>query len=102
MTFLTTITEAEGRVVDAVRDLEQPIVEYVRKGVALADERLPTFTYPSSLPRPTEVVDSQYEFVTALLAAQHDIVKAVVEAASPLVGAPTMAPKATKATKAAA
>jgi hypothetical protein len=101
MTFLTTVTDAETKVVDAVRDLQAPIVEYVRKGVALADDRLPKVTYPASLPRPTEVIDSQYEFVTALLEAQRDIVKAVAEAVSPLVGAPAK-PAAKKATKAAA
>jgi hypothetical protein len=102
MTFLTTVTDAETKVVDAVRDLQAPIVEYVSKGVALADERLPKVTYPAGLPRPTEVIDSQYEFVTALLEAQRDIVKAVAEAVSPLVGVPAKpAPKA-KATKAAA
>jgi len=104
MTILTTVTEAEGKVVDAVRDLQEPIVEYVRKGVALADDRLPKVTYPAGLPRPTEVIDSQYEFVTALLAAQNDIVKAVAEAVSPLVGVQTPKPaaKAHKATKTAA
>jgi hypothetical protein len=101
MTFLTTVTDAETKVVDAVRDLQAPIVEYVRKGVALADDRLPKVTYPANLPRPTEVIDSQYEFVTALLEAQRDIVKAVAEAVSPLVGVPAK-PTAKKATKAAA
>ncbi|HZM30122.1 MAG TPA: hypothetical protein VFB77_06505 [Acidimicrobiales bacterium] len=101
MTFLTTVTDAETKVVDAVRDLQAPIVEYVRKGVALADDRLPNVTYPANLPRPTEVIDSQYEFVTALLEAQRDIVKAVAEAVSPLVGVPAQ-PAAKKATKAAA
>jgi hypothetical protein len=97
MSFLTTVTEAEGRVVDAVRDLQEPIVSYVRKGVALAEERLPQVTYPASLPRPTEVIDSQYEFVSALLAAQHGIVTAVAEAVSPLVGVPARKPAASKA-----
>ncbi|HET6954413.1 MAG TPA: hypothetical protein VFI47_28870 [Acidimicrobiales bacterium] len=102
MTLLTTVTDAESKVVDAVRDLQGPVVEYVRKGVDLAGERLPKLTYPDRLPRPTEVIDSQYEFVTALLAAQYDLVKAVAATVAPLVGsAPaTPAPKAAKATKA--
>jgi hypothetical protein len=103
MTILTTVTDAESKVVDAVRDLQAPVVEYVQKGVDLAEERLPKFTYPSSLPTPGEVLDSQYEFVTALLAAQYDLVKAVATTVAPLAGAPVKASKPTaKATKKAA
>jgi len=107
MTILTTVTDAEAKVVDAVRELQGPVVEYVRKGVDLAGERLPKVSYPATFPKPVEVLDSQYEFVTALLAAQHDLVKAVAETVAPLVG--VQAPKAkahtaksAKATKSAA
>jgi hypothetical protein len=104
MTILTTVTDAEAKVVDAVRELQGPVVEYVRKGVDLAGERLPQVSYPATLPKPIEVIDSQYEFVTALLAAQHELVKAVAETVAPLVGAQATPakPKATKATKSAA
>ena len=86
MSILTTVTEAESKVVEAVRDLRQPVVGYVQKGVDLAGERLPKVAYPSRLPRPGEVIDSQYEFVTSLLAAQYDLVKAVTATVAPLVG----------------
>jgi hypothetical protein len=107
MTILTTvtdaITDAESKIVDAVRDAQGPVVGYVQKGVDLAEERLPKFTYPSSLPTPSEVLDSQYEFLTALLAAQYDLVKAVASTAAPLVGVPVKTGKPTaKATKKAA
>ena len=104
MTILTTVTEAESRVVDAVRDLRSPVVEYVQKGVDLAEDRLPSFTYPSTLPKPGEVIDSQYEFITALLAAQYDLVRAVTATVAPLVGVTpaTPAKSTTKATKKAA
>jgi hypothetical protein len=102
MSILTTVTEAEAKVVDAVRDLQEPVVGYVQKGVDLAAERLPKVTYPSALPQPGEVVDSQYKFLTDLFAAQYELVKAVTVAVSPLVGASARpAAKATKATKAA-
>jgi hypothetical protein len=103
MTILTSVTDAESKVVDALRDLQVPVVGYMQKGVDLAEERLPKFTYPSSLPTPGEVLDSQYEFITALLAAQYDLVKAVASTVAPLVGAPVEASKSTaKATKKAA
>jgi hypothetical protein len=99
MSILTTVTEAEAKVVEVVRDLREPVVGYVQKGVDLAGERLPKVTYPSTLPKPGEVVDSQYEFVTALLAAQYDLVKAVTSTVAPLVGAKATPAKATKTTK---
>lgn len=87
MTILTAVTDAESKVVDAVRELQAPVVEYVQKGVDLAEDRLPPLTYPSTLPKPGEVIDSQYEFLTALLAAQYDLVKAVAATVAPLVSA---------------
>ncbi|HET9611345.1 MAG TPA: hypothetical protein VFP06_17160 [Acidimicrobiales bacterium] len=107
--ILTAVTEAEAKVVDAVRDLQEPVVGYLQKGVDFASERLPAVTYPENLPQPGEVIDSQYEFLTSLLAAQYDLVKAVTATVAPLVGAKATparaakpATKASKATKAAA
>ncbi|HEX8802818.1 MAG TPA: hypothetical protein VF743_01455 [Acidimicrobiales bacterium] len=98
--ILDTVTEAETRVVETVRNLRGPVVEYVRKGVAFADSRLPEVTYPETLPSPTAVVDSQYDFLKSLLDAQHDLVKAVVEAVAPLAGAESAPAPRTKAAKA--
>jgi len=103
--ILTAVTEAEAKVVDAVRDLQEPVVGYLQKGVDFASERLPAVTYPENLPQPGEVIDSQYEFLTSLLAAQYDLIKAVTATVAPLVGAKATParvtkPKTTKATKA--
>ncbi|HEX6422237.1 MAG TPA: hypothetical protein VFZ79_02090 [Acidimicrobiales bacterium] len=102
--ILTTVTEAEAKVVDAVRDLQEPVVGYLQKGVDFAAEWLPAVNYPENLPQPGEVIDSQYEFLTSLLAAQYDLVKAVTATVAPLVGtkatpARAAKPKTTKATK---
>jgi hypothetical protein len=105
MSVLTTVTEAETKVVDTVKGLKQPVVDYVSKGVEYAEGRVPKLTYPDTLPKPVDVIDSQYDFVVSLISAQHELVKAVVETVSPLVGAGkahTPAAKATKATKSAA
>jgi hypothetical protein len=102
MSVLTAVTEAETKVVDTVKSLKQPVVDYVSKGVEYAEGRVPKVTYPDVLPKP---IDSQYDFVTSLISAQHELVKAVVETVSPLVGAGKAhrpAAKATKATKSAA
>jgi hypothetical protein len=103
MNVLTAVTDVEARVVDTVKSLKDPVVGYVSKGVEYAEGRVPQVTYPAALPEPVEVIDSQYEFVTALLAAQHDIVKAVAQTVAPLVGAGAKPKaKAAKATKTAA
>jgi hypothetical protein len=103
MSVFAAVTDAETKVVDTVKSLKDPVVAYVSKGVELADERLPKVTYPETLPTPVDFLDSQYEFVVALLAAEHELVKAVVQTVSPLVGAESKAKaKATKAAKAAA
>lgn len=100
--FLTTVTDAEAKVVETVRSFQQPVVDYVRKGVELADSRLPDVTYPESLPKPGEVLDTQFAFVRNLLDAQQDFVKAIVETVAPLAGAERPAATAPAAAKKAA
>jgi hypothetical protein len=106
MSVLTAVTDAEAKVVDTVKSVKKPVVGYMSKGVEFTEGWLPQVSYPKTLPEPVEVLDSQYKFVTALLAAEHDLVKAMVQTLAPLVGAgaksKTKSTKATKATKAAA
>jgi hypothetical protein len=101
--ILTAVTDAEAKVVGTVRDLQKPVVEYVRKGVKFADEKLPGFTYPASFPAPTKLVDTQVDFLKALLDAEADLAKAVIKAVSPLASNPSkVAPVTGPATKASA
>jgi hypothetical protein len=94
-TILSTVTDAESKVVETVRSFQGPVVGYVRKGVELAESRVPEITYPDSLPKPGEILDSQFDFLKSLLDAQHDFVKALVETVAPLAGAsaPKPSPK---------
>jgi len=86
--IFTAVTDAEAKVVDTVRNLQGPVVDYVRKGVKFADDRLPDFTYPASFPAPGKLVDTQVDFLKSLLDAQRDLVKAVLKTVSPLVNTP--------------
>jgi hypothetical protein len=88
-TILSTVTDAESKVIETVRSLQDPVVGYVRRGVELADSRLPEISYPGSLPKPGEILDSQFDFLKSLLDAQHDFVKAIVDTVAPLAGAET-------------
>ncbi|HEY8545699.1 MAG TPA: hypothetical protein VIL36_11650 [Acidimicrobiales bacterium] len=95
MTILTSVTEFEDRVVTALRDLQRPVVHYVRKGVERAEGRIPRLNYPASLPRPTEVVDSQVGFAKKLLDTQRDFARELADAVAPLVEPADDAPAAT-------
>lgn len=97
MTILTSVTEIEDRIVDTIREIQRPVVDYVRKGVEQAEGRLPKLSYPKGLPKPGEVVDSQFGFAKALLDTQRDFVGELADALSPLVA--TDEPKAAAKTK---
>lgn len=85
MTILTSVTEIEDRFVAALRDVQRPVVQYVRKGVERAEGRIPRLNYPANLPRPTEIVDSQVEFAKALFDSQRDFARDLADAVAPLV-----------------
>lgn len=102
MNILDTVTDVEGKVVDYVRAVQEPVVSYVRRGVEFADGKLPNVSYPASLPQPGAIVDSQFEFAKALLDAQQDFVKSVADAVAPLIGADAKPRRAAKAAKSAA
>jgi hypothetical protein len=85
MTIMTSVTEIEDRFVAALRDIQRPMVDYVRKGVERAEGRIPRLNYPAQLPRPTEIVDSQVEFAKALIDSQRDFARDLAGAVAPLV-----------------
>src|SRR6266508_252983 len=85
MTILTSVTEIEDRIVDTIREIQRPVVDYVRKSVEQVEGRLPKLSYPKTLPKPGEVVESQFVFAKALLDSQRSFVTELVDAMAPLV-----------------
>jgi hypothetical protein len=85
-TILTTVESYEDQVLDLVKKAKSPVVEYVAKGVDFVDGRLPSVTYPASLPTPIEVVKSQAAFAKKLIDANTALVTAVLETVAPVVG----------------
>ena len=85
-TFLTTVEGYEDQVLKFVKDAKPTVVDYVAKGVDLVGDRLPAVTYPTSLPTPIEVVESQTAFVKKLIDANSALVTAVLETVAPLAG----------------
>jgi hypothetical protein len=84
--FLTTVERYEDQVLQFVKKAKSPVVEYVAKGVDLAEGRVPEITYPASLPTPIEVVKSQATFTKKLIDANTAIVVAVLETVAPVAG----------------
>jgi hypothetical protein len=98
-TVLDTIVSYEDQIVDFVKQAKKPVTEYVAKGVDLVEGRLPEVSYPSTLPTPIEVVESQAAFAKKLIDANAALVTAVLKTIAPVIGTEVKVVKA--ATKAA-
>jgi hypothetical protein len=85
-TILDTVVTYEDKLVDLVKSAKSPVQDTVAKGVGLVGDRLPEFTYPSSLATPLEVVESQVAFAKKLIDANAAIATAVIKTVNPLIG----------------
>ena len=98
-TFLDTVVGYEDQIIDFVKNAKAPVVSYVAKGVDLLEDRLPEVTYPTTLPTPIEVVETQVAFAKKLIDANTAIVTAVLVTVAPVAGYKTK--KVVRAAKAA-
>ncbi len=98
-TILDTVVGYEDQIIDFVKQAKKPVVEYVGKGVSLIEGRLPEVSYPTALPTPIEVVESQAAFAKKLIDANTALVTAVLKTVAPVIG--TQGPAVKAATKAA-
>ena len=98
-TILDTVVSYEDQIIDFVKQAKKPVVEYVSKGVDLVEGRLPEVSYPSVLPTPIEVVESQATFAKKLIDANTALVTAVLKTIAPVIGTqgPSVKAAATKA-----
>lgn len=81
------LTEVQDKIVELAANAQDPVVDVVRKGVELVEERIPDFPtekVTSKLPTAREVVDNQYEFAGRLLAVGHELALAVIGALEPV------------------
>ena len=99
-TILDTVVSYEDQIVDFVKQAKKPVVEYVSKGVDFVEGRLPEVSYPSVLPTPIEVVESQATFAKKLIDANTALVTAVLKTIAPVIG--TQGPSVKAATTKAA
>ena len=98
-TVLDTVVSYEDQIVDFVKQAKKPVTQYVAKGVGFVEGRLPEVSYPTSLPTPIEVVESQAAFAKKLIDANTALVTAVLKTIAPVIGTEGKVVKA--ATKAA-
>ncbi len=99
-TILDTVVSYEDQIIDFVKQAKKPVVEYVSKGVDFVEGRLPEVSYPSVLPTPIEVVESQATFAKKLIDANTALVTAVLKTIAPVIG--TQGPSVKAATTKAA
>jgi hypothetical protein len=103
--LMDTITKVEDQIVDTIKAAQEPTVDVVRRVAEFVDDLLPEdrpeLPYAEQLPSPAEVVENAYAFAQTLLDLNHQFAKALLDAASPLLG--TQAPaKPVRSTKKAA
>ena len=99
-TILDTVVTYEDQIIDFVKQAKKPVVEYVGKGVSFVEGRLPEVTYPTALPTPIEVVETQVAFAKKLIDANAAIVTAVLKTVAPVIGTQAPAVKAAATTAA--
>ncbi|MGH9186387.1 MAG: hypothetical protein ACRD0U_11325 [Acidimicrobiales bacterium] len=100
MELITNLSKVEDQIVDTIKSVQEPVVEYVRKAVEFVDGQLPELPelpFTAQLPTPEALVDNGYGFVTELLKVNHEFVKAIIAAVSPLL--PEQAKPAKKTTR---
>jgi len=93
------LTEVQDKIVELAANAQDPVVDVVRKGVELVEERIPDFPtekVTAKLPTAREVVDNQYEFAGRLLKVGHELAIAVIGALEP-VTEKVVKPEPTKA-----
>jgi hypothetical protein len=81
------LTKVQDTVVEAVASIQEPVVDTVRKGVDLVEERIPDFPtakVTAKLPTARELVDNQYEFAGRLLQVGHELALGVIGALEPV------------------
>ena len=85
-TFLSTVEDYEGKILEIVESTQSPVVDAVAKGVELLGDRVPAISYPERLPNPIEAVQSQVAFAKKMIDANAAILTAVLETVAPVAG----------------
>ena len=86
-TVLNTLTDGPEKALDALVNVQTPVVEYVRKAVDYVETSvpdLPTRELGEKLPTIKQFVDNQFLFASRVLEANHTFVLDLLEATKPV------------------
>lgn len=81
------LSKVQDQFLEKVASFQDPVVDAVRKGVDLVEERIPDFPTESvtaKLPTARELVENQYAFASRLLELSRDFSLAVIGALEPV------------------
>lgn len=99
-----TLNDIQSKVLESLDSLQAPIVGVVKQAAARLDGLLPEDRpdLPEQVPAPGELIDFGFGFAVKLLEDQRDFIKAILDAAAPVLPAHSKPVKVTKAKAAAA
>jgi cysteinyl-tRNA synthetase len=104
MSTISTLTDVQDKVLETVTSTQEPVVNFVKKVVELAESRVPDLkiSLNDNLPQITDIVELQFAFADKMLKNQHVFATELIAAVKPVtdkvveVKAPAK-PKAAKA-----
>jgi hypothetical protein len=105
-TILDTVTEYETKALEQLAKVQADVIDYIKKAIAVIDERLPEFDLPENellaqVPTIQQLVDTQFAFSKKLLANQEKFAKSIVKAIKPITREGLAKPATTTAAAAA-
>ena len=86
-TVMNTLTDGQEKALDALVNVQTPVVEYVRKAVDYVETSvpdLPTRELGEKLPSIKQFVDNQFLFAATVLETNHKFVLDLLEATKPV------------------
>jgi cysteinyl-tRNA synthetase len=86
MSTISTLTDVQDKVLEAVTSTQEPVVNFVKKVVELAESRVPELklSLNDNLPQIHEVVELEFAFAEKLLKNQHAFANDLVAAVKPV------------------
>ncbi len=86
-TVMNSITDTQEKVLEAIVNVQEPVVTYVRKAVDYVEASvpdLPTRDLGEKLPTMKQIVDNQFVFAGRLLEANHKFVAELLDVTKPV------------------
>src|SRR5664279_3111930 len=85
-TTISKLTDVQDKVFETVNSTQEPVVNFVKKVVELAESRVPDLkiSLNDNLPQISEIVELQFAFAEKMLNNQHAFAKEILDAVKPV------------------